>query len=110
MTSQSLHFGQLSIAHSREGIIKSITKICVRTESLSVCYIYLKVQKGHNSISSWCSATKPGVSRPHMQVHIPENPPIKSKNPLPRYASGWKGCGRTDNAKTMPPLKSFGKG
>jgi len=30
----------------------------------------LKVTKGHNSISSWCSATKPGVSRPHMQVHI----------------------------------------
>ena len=34
-------------------------------------YVYLKVTKGHNSISSWCSATKPGVSCPHMQVHIP---------------------------------------
>ena len=77
-------FGQLSVVHSwpdrrkEEGwtdkaktispskssaednkIWKSITKICVRTESLSVYYVYLKVTKGHNSISSWCSATKP---------------------------------------------------
>ena len=51
-------------------VVKSITKICVRTESLSVYYVYLKVTKGRNSILSWCSATKPGVSRPHMQVHI----------------------------------------
>ena len=35
----------------------------------STMYIW-KVTKGHNSISSWCSAAKPGVSRPHMQVHI----------------------------------------
>ena len=58
----------------KKKIIKSenpITKICVWTESLSVYYVYLKVKKGHNSISSWCSATKPGGSCPHMQVRIP---------------------------------------
>ena len=38
-------------------------------ESLSVYYVYLRVTKGHNSIPSWCSATKPGVSHSHMQVH-----------------------------------------
>ena len=44
-------------------IWKSITKKCVWTESLSVYYVYLKVTLVHNSISSWCSATKLGVSR-----------------------------------------------
>ena len=44
-------------------IWKSITKKCVWTESLSVYYVYLKVTMVHNSISSWCSATKLGVSR-----------------------------------------------
>jgi len=39
--------------------------------SLSIYYVYLKVTKGHNSISSWCSATKPDVSRPYMQVNTP---------------------------------------
>ena len=37
----------------------------------TVYYVYLKVTKGRNSIASQCSASKPGVSRPHMQVHIP---------------------------------------
>jgi len=40
-------------------------------EKLYLYYVYLKVTKGHNSISSWCSATKLGVSCPHMQIHIP---------------------------------------
>ena len=64
----------ISISKSSAGdnkIWKSITRICVRRESLSVNKVYLKITKGHNSISSWCSATKPGVGRPHMQVHIP---------------------------------------
>jgi len=30
-----------------------------------------RVTKGHNSISSWCNATKAGVSCPHIQVLIP---------------------------------------
>ena len=83
-------FGQLSVVHSRpagqtdrqhqniplrnlwQGIIKSENPLprCVRTESLSVYYVYLKVTKGHNSISSWCNAMKLGVSCRHMQVHI----------------------------------------
>jgi len=71
-------FGQVSVVHSRpdgrkeeewidnakiispskssagnDTIWKSIIKICVRTESLSVYYVYLKVTKGHNCISSW---------------------------------------------------------
>ena len=69
---------QLSVVHSRPDEWKEAG----RTENLKIhyqdmhqdgkfIYVYLKVTKGHNSISSWCSATKPGVSCPHMQVHIP---------------------------------------
>jgi len=62
--------GQLSVVYSRPDKRKkgkSNTKKRVRTESVSA-YVYLKVKKGHNSIYSWCSATKPGVSRPHIQL------------------------------------------
>ena len=70
VTSQCQNNIPLKIFGRDNKIWKPITKICIQTESLSVYYVYLKVTKGHNSISSWCSATKPGVSRPHMQVHI----------------------------------------
>ena len=105
-------FGQLSIVHSQsdgqkeEGqtdhtkrispskssagdnkIWKSITKICVRTESLSVYYVYLKVTRAitlfpvgavqPNELSSYASSYSCKMT-------------IKSEYPLPRYASGQK--------------------
>jgi len=62
-------FGQLSVVHSWPD--RRRTDRHRQNNSLSVYYVYLKVTKGNNSISSWCSATKLGVSHPHMQVHIP---------------------------------------
>ena len=43
----------------------------VRTEIFSINYVYLEVTKGHNSILNWCSATKLGVSHPHVHIHFP---------------------------------------
>jgi len=69
----------------------------------------LKVTKGHNSISSWCRATKPGVSRPHMQVHIPLKWQYNLKihyQDMHLERKAWRTDEkRSDNTKTIsPPL------
>ena len=52
------------------GLINTFSKQKVLWKSVCVYYVYLKVTKGHNSISSWSSAPQPGDICPQMQVHI----------------------------------------
>ena len=109
MTSQCA-FGQLSVVHSRsdgrkvEGRTDNAKTISPlenplpryapgRKVYLSTMYIW-KLQRA-NSISSWYSATKLGVSRPHMQIHIP----VKRDG----RKNERKGLRRTNNANTTPP-------
>jgi len=85
----------------------------MRPDRKFICLLCIfERNKGHNYISSCCSAIKPGVSRPPMQVHIPVkwqyNLKIQYQDMSPdRRTDGKASDGQRQNNITP---KSFGGG